>query len=183
MIREKGMFGWAWSVGGASSKIGGGMMSMGCLAHAYEQALVAQGAGKMRRHRWRCRGQMAVECAFVFPVVAVIAFIVANALVFAGDCAAFDQIVREAVCMQADDGREDSGAAEVGARVVERLNKDHIEVSVVAESGAMGHVRYRATASYRPPFLSGATVFGARVPALTHEIGFTVSPYRKGVVV
>ena len=158
-------------------------MSMGCLAHAYEQALVAQGAGKMRRHRWRCRGQMAVECAFVFPVVAVIAFIVANALVFAGDCAAFDQIVREAVCMQVDDGREDSGAAEVRARVVERLNKDHIEVSVVAESGAMGHIRYRATASYRPPFLSGATVFGARVPALTHEIGFTVSPYRKGVVV
>ena len=57
-------------------------MPMGCLAYAYEQALVAQGAGKMRRHRWRCRGQMAVECAFVFPVVAVIAFIVANALVF-----------------------------------------------------------------------------------------------------
>ena len=157
-------------------------MSMGCWAHARERDSMAHRAGKMRRHRWRCRGQMAVECAFVFPVVAVIAFIVANALVFAGDCAAFDQIVREAVCMQADDGREDSGAAEVRARVVERLNKDHIEVSVVAESGAMGHIRYRATASYRPPFLSGATVFGARVPALTHEIGFTVSPYRKGVV-
>ena len=91
-------------------------MSMGCWVHARERDSMAHRAGKMRRYRWRCRGQMAVECAFVFPVVAVIAFIVANALVFAGDCAAFDQIVREAVCMQADDGREDSGAAEVRAR-------------------------------------------------------------------
>lgn len=55
-----------------------------------------------------------------------------------GVCAAFDQIVREAVCWQVDDGREDSGAAEVRARVVERLNKDHIEVSVVGRKWGYG---------------------------------------------
>lgn len=127
-------------------------------------------------------GQMAVECAFVFPIMAVVAFIVSQALVFAGDCAAFDQVVREAVCLQTDDGREDSGAAEIKARVEQRLNKSHIEVSVASEGRGVGHIRYVATASYRPPFLSGITVFGAKVPPLTHEVGFTVSPYRKGIV-
>ena len=129
-------------------------------------------------------GQMAVEFAVVAPVMAAVAFIAVNALVFVGDCAAFDIVARDAIRLQADDGYEGaSGAAEVRGRIEEGLGMEHVSVQVACERVGAGHVRYTATAAFLPPFLRGVSVFGASVPSLEHEVSFTVSPYRKGVVV
>lgn len=129
------------------------------------------------------RGQMAVEFAAIAPVMAAVAFIVLNALIFAGDCAAFDAAARDAVRLQADDGWEAQGAAEVRARIESQLDMDYESVEVTCEKTGMGHVRYTARTSFTPPFLEGVSVFGVGVPALRHEVEFTISPYRKGVVV
>lgn len=139
-----------------------------------------------RRRRAVCdmRGQMTVEAAVVLPVMVALAFIVANALVFVGDCAAFDIVARDAIRLQADDGWEGSqGAAEVRVRIEEGLSMEHESVEVACERAGSGHVRYTAKISFSPPFLRGASVFGVSVPPLEHEVRFTVSPYRKGVVV
>lgn len=129
------------------------------------------------------RGQMAVEFAVAAPVMAAVAFIVLNALIFVGDCAAFDAAARDAIRLQADDGWEAQSAAEVRARIESRLGMEHESVEVTCEKTGMGHVRYTACASFMPPFLEGVRVFGVSVPALRHEVEFTISPYRKGVAV
>lgn len=138
-----------------------------------------------RRIRGRVgSGQATVEFAVVFPVLVAVAFIAANALVFLGDCAAFDSIVRDAVRLQADDGFEgQQGAVEVCARVEGALDMPHERVQVTCSRVGVGHVRYTAETAFSPPFLRGVSVFGVSVPPLKHEVSFVVSPYRKGVVV
>lgn len=131
----------------------------------------------------RSSGQMAVEFAVTMPIIAMVAFIALNGLIFAGDCVAFDIAARDAVRLQADDGSEADCAAEVRTRIEERLGMSHESVEVACETVGLGHLQYTATASFAPPFLSGASIFGVSVPQLRHEVSFTVSPYRKGVVV
>ncbi len=129
-------------------------------------------------------GQMTVEAAAVLPVMAAVAFIVVNALVFVGDCTAFDIVARDAIRLQADDGYEGgSGAAEVRARIEEGLSMDYERVEVTCERVGAGHVRYTASIAFSPPFLGGVSVFGIGVPSIEHETSLTVSPYRKGVVI
>lgn len=129
------------------------------------------------------RGQMAVEFAVAMPVIAAVAFILVNGLIFAGDCAAFDIAARDAIRMQADDGWEPQAASEVRARIEDRLGMEHESVEVTCEKTGSGHVRYTAAANFSPPFLEGVNVFGVEAFALRHEVEFTVSPYRKGVVI
>ncbi len=132
----------------------------------------------------RLCGQMTVEAAVVLPVMAAMAFVLVNVLVFVGDCTAFDIVARDAIRLQADDGYESAeGAAEVRARIEEGLSMDHEEVTVVCERTVTGHVRYTAKTAFTPPFLRGVSVFGMSAPALEHEVSMTVSPYRKGVAV
>lgn len=137
----------------------------------------------MRRCGFDARGQMAVEFAMAMPVVAAVAFILVNALIFVGDCAAFDIAARDAIRMQADDGWEPQAASEVRARIEERLGMEHESVEVTCERTGVGHIRYTASANFSPPFLEGVSVFGVEAFALRHEVEFTVSPYRKGVVI
>lgn len=130
----------------------------------------------------RRQGQMAVEFAVIMPVIAILAFILLNGLIFAGDCVAFDIAARDAIRLQADDGWEAQAAAEVRSRIEQRLGMEHESVEVTCEKTGAGHIRYTASAAFSPPFLEGASVFGVNVGELRHEVEFTVSPYRKGVV-
>lgn len=138
----------------------------------------------MRIGRRCSSGQMTVEFAVVFPVLLMVGFISVNALVFLGDCAAFDIVARDAIRLQADDGqREAQGCAETCARIERGLSMEHETVSVTSERTAAGHIRYVARTAFSPPFLKGVRVFGIAVPPLEHEVAFVVSPYRAGVVV
>ena len=134
--------------------------------------------------RLGCDGQMTVEFAALFPAVLMAAFVALQGMVFAGDCAAFDAVARDAIRQQADDGYEGSaGASEVCAHIEESLGFQHVQVSVACEKTELGHARYTAKMEYRPRFLVDASIFGVRAPALSHEVSLTVSPYRKGVVI
>ena len=133
--------------------------------------------------RTRSSGQMTVELAVVFPVLLIVGFISVNAFVFLGDCAAFDVVARDAIRLQADDGnREAQGCAEICARIEKGLSMNHETVSVTSERTAAGHIRYVAKTAFAPPFLKGVRVFGVVVPMLEHEVAYTISPYRAGVI-
>lgn len=137
----------------------------------------------MRIGRRRSSGQMTVEFAVVFPVLLMVGFISVNALVFLGDCAAFDIVARDAIRLQADDGQHEAqGCVEICARIEKGLSMEHEAVSVTSERTVAGHIRYVARTAFSPPFLKGAQVFGVAVPPLEHEVVFVVSPYRAGVI-
>ena len=120
----------------------------------------------------------------MFPVLLMVGFISVNALVFLGDCAAFDIVARDAIRLQADDGQHEAqGCVEICARIEKGLSMEHEAVSVTSERTAAGHIRYVARTAFSPPFLKGAQVFGVAVPPLEHEVVFVVSPYRAGVIV
>lgn len=128
-------------------------------------------------------GQMTVELAVVFPVMVAVGFICVNAFVFMGDCAAFDEVARDAIRLQADDGGDLAQcAADVRIRIEEGISMEHERVSVTCERAGTGHMKYTAATSFSPPFLRGVRVFGVEVPKLKHELTFFVSPYRAGVV-
>lgn len=128
-------------------------------------------------------GQMTVELAVLLPVIAAVAFIATMGMTFAGECTAFDIAFRESVRLQADDGWESDSALQVETELAERLPSLHGSVSVSCERAGVGHARYKGILTFEPPFLRGVSVFGIAVPALRHEAEFTVSPYRKGVLV
>lgn len=129
-------------------------------------------------------GQMTIEFAVVFPVLVIVAFIALQGIAFAGDCVAFDEVARDVIRRQADDGYEGAdGAGEVAVSIEEALGLEHIEVEATCEKNLAGHVRYEVTMHYTPPLLKGVTVFGSGVPRLTHGVSLTISPYRKGVVI
>ncbi len=128
-------------------------------------------------------GQMTVEFAVAFPILLMVGFIALNAMVFLGDCAAFDIVARDAIRLQADDGNDVAqNAADVRARIEEGVSMDHESVSVLCERTDAGHMKYTAKTAFTPPFLSGARVFGVQVPRIKHQVEFTVSPYRAGVI-
>ena len=127
-------------------------------------------------------GQMTVEFAVAFPVLLMVGFIAVNALVFLGDCAAFDIVARDAARLQADDGADMAqNAADVRARIEEGISMQHERVSVYCERTESGHLKYTAKTAFTPPFLSGVRVFGIEAPSLKHQVEFTVSPFRAGV--
>ncbi len=131
----------------------------------------------------RRAGQMTVEFAMAFPVMLMVGFIAVNALVFLGDCAAFDIVARDAVRLQADDGGDVAqNAAEVRARIEEGISMQHERVSVFCERTDAGHMKYTAKTTFSPPFLRGVRVFGIEAPGIKHQVEFTVSPFRSGVV-
>ena len=124
--------------------------------------------------RTRSSGQMTVELAVVFPVLLIVGFISVNA---------FDVVARDAIRLQADDGnREAQSCAEICARIEKGLSMNHETVSVTSERTAAGHIRYVAKTAFAPPFLKGVRVFGVVVPMLEHEVAYTISPYRAGVI-
>ena len=45
------------------------------------------------------RGQMTIEFALLFPVMLMIALIACNSILFLSECASFDRIFRESVCV------------------------------------------------------------------------------------
>lgn len=141
--------------------------------------------GGCARRGWAQNAQMTVEAAVVLPVLLAVGVIACHALTFLSDCAAFDQAFRTAVCQEVDDGFEGAlGAAEVGHRVAEDVGIPEERISVACDTVALGHLQY--TGTYRCPaglFGSDVEVFGMRAPDLSHQVTFTVSPYRKGVVI
>lgn len=134
-------------------------------------------------------GQMAVELAFAFPILLVVALVAINALIFFSECAAFDVAFREGVrlcCTSPGYGQDGSGAqANLEAYMGVLCNGPNEEIAVSVRPKSWGYKEYIGKLTFRPTVFSHqirSTVFGVAFPVLTHEIAFTVDSYKPGVV-
>ena len=140
---------------------------------------------------WRGeRGQMTVEMAVAMPVLIAVALLAVNALLYLGDCAAFDRLARQAVCVYAAAppyGQTTlASAGDVEAELRQSFSASNQEVHVSAEQCAGGYVRFSATLRFSPTLFGrsfSGQVFGIDLPAVSHTATITVDPYRPGVVV
>lgn len=112
-------------------------------------------------------GQMTVEFAVVFPVMLVMAAIALHAMVYAGECARFDEAVRNAIRLEVENGTDRNDAlASIERTVRECMDRD-VEVSASSTEQGVGQVRY--TVELRMP----ATLFGM---PLGDVMGFSIPP-------
>ena len=148
--------------------------------------MIAAAAGRWGRE-WRA-GQMTVELMAVLPVAIAIAVIAVNALTFFVDCAKFDRVARNAVCVQAASPgygvQSPQSQANIAAAVQEHMEGDFEQVSAEYEGTGGGLVRYVVTLDYTPNlFGMGArdSVFGVMLPHLRHSTSLVIDPYKPGV--
>ena len=129
-------------------------------------------------------GQMAVELAVVLPTLLVVLVIIIDGLVFASECARFDQLAPQRVISlavsPAKDGY-DSGArsAAVQAALEADFARKGSSVSVSCEDAGVplaSMTTYHCTFRFTPWPLSAA---GAPA-ALTHSCDFSIDPYTPG---
>lgn len=144
--------------------------------------------GVARRLRGE-QGQMTVEMAVAMPVLIAVALLAVNALMYLGDCAAFDREARQAVCVYAAAppyGQTTLGSAgDIEDELRSSFSADNQEVHVVGEYCSGGYVRFDATLTFRPTLFGrsfSGQVFGVSLPSVSHTATLTVDPYRPGVV-
>ena len=105
------------------------------------------------------RGQMTTEFALLFPVMLMIALIACNSILFLSECASFDRIFRESVCVFAPSpASEDQG----------------------------GLTTYTATLAFTPTIFGAyplRRVFDVELSPIEHPITMSVDSYKPGVFV
>ena len=122
------------------------------------------------------RGQMTVELAAAFPVLIIVAVIAVNALAFFSECAAFDNVFRDAVRVHATSPAAGQGIA---------FDAENETVRVSAEGVSGGHTRFTGTLEYMPTLFGlglRSTVFGIALPPLKHAASIAVDCYKPGVL-
>ena len=82
------------------------------------------------------RGQMTIEFALLFPVMLMIALIACNSILFLSECASFDRIFRESVCVFAPSPASEETTGQICAHIEEALaqfnERDYLSCSVSA---------------------------------------------------
>lgn len=134
------------------------------------------------------KGQMSIEFAIMFPVMLLIALVAFNSVMFLSQCAAFDRIFRESVCVYAPSPASDQGSGQVSAQVLETLEgfqeKDYLECSVTSDAQTSGLSTYTGTLAYTPTVFGAyplRQVFGLALPLIEHTVSMTVDTYKPGV--
>lgn len=135
------------------------------------------------------RGQGTVEFAVMFPAVLVVAVIAMNALLFFGDCAAYDKQARQAVRIVATSPAYGQGVgqsvAEVNALLNGAFDASNLSSRVIAEGASDGFVKFTATLEFAPTLFGLGLkdqVLGVPLPKLQHSVSFSVDAYRPGVL-
>ena len=133
------------------------------------------------------RGQMTVELAAAFPVLIIVAVIAVNALAFFSECAAFDNVFRDAVRVHATSPAAGQGIEQSSALVQTALSAafdaENEAVRVSAEGVSGGHTRFTGTLEYMPTLFGlglRSTVFGIPLPPLTHAVSISCDCYKPG---
>lgn len=134
-------------------------------------------------------GQMTVEFVVAFPVMLIIAVISINAILFFSECASFDRLARQCICVHAASPGYGQGRDQVVAAIQGELDEsfdgEWLGVEVSASASSMGHVRYTAILSFQPTLAGRAfsrNVFGASISPLRHQVSMVIDPYRPGVI-
>ena len=136
-----------------------------------------------------CQGQSTIEFVVVFPVLLIIAVVAVNAMLFFGDCAAFDRCARQSIrAVAASPGYGQSVGASVG-QIQEQLeaqfDKEYQEAHVTAGATSGGLTTFTATLEFYPTLFGMGLkreVLGVSLPSLSHSVDLTVWVYKPGVV-
>ena len=101
------------------------------------------------------RGQMTTEFALLFPVMLMIALIACNSILFLSECASFDRIFRESVCVFAPSPASEETTGQICAHIEEALaqfnERDYLSCSVSASEDQGGLTPQRSHS--HPPSL------------------------------
>lgn len=93
------------------------------------------------------RGQMTIEFALLFPVMLMIALIACNSILFLSECASFDRIFRESVCVFAPSPASEETTGQICAHIEEALaqfnERDYLSCSVSASEGRWSYHLHR----------------------------------------
>ena len=134
------------------------------------------------------KGQMTIEFAVMFPVMLMIAVIAFNSMMFLSQCAAFDRLFRNAVCVYAPSPASEQGPDQICALITNDLDafseKDSLDCSVSSNGRSDGLVTYTGTLFYTPTLFGThplRQVFGVALPSIEHNVQMTVDHYRPGV--
>lgn len=136
----------------------------------------------------REKGQMTVEFAVIFPVFIVLAAIAVNALLLFSECASFDNIFRDAVRVYATSPafcqNDEQSKALIAATLDESFNHPFETSSVSVEQKNNRYVCFSATLEFFPTLFGHKqqlSVFGVKMPPLTHSTSLVVDCYRPGI--
>lgn len=130
------------------------------------------------------RGQMAVELAVVIPIIMIVMVIVIDMMVFASECARFDQLApQKVIALASSPGRDGYDASSRASAVQNALAADFgkrgSSVSVSTEDASMplaSMTIYHCTFKFAPWPLSVADA-----PAtIEHTCSFAIDPYTPG---
>lgn len=130
------------------------------------------------------QGQMTVEFAAVFPVMLIAAAIALHAMVYAGECARFDEVARNAIRLEAENGTDPEDAVRAIEQTVAACMDCDADVTASCEGEGIGQMRYTVEMEL-PAAVFGMPlreVAGFRVPPLAHHVEMTVCVRRKAVV-
>jgi hypothetical protein len=131
---------------------------------------------------------MTVEMMAVLPVAIIIAVIAVNALVFFGDCAAFDRVARNAVRVYATSPsygvQAGQSQASIESAVEAAAGGEFTSVEVACEGMGGGLTRYTVTLDYAPNLFGMGmreSVLGVSLPRLKHSTSLVVDTYKAGI--
>lgn len=134
-------------------------------------------------------GQMTVEFVAAFPVMLIIAVVSINAILFFSECASFDRLARQLICVHASSPAYGQGpeqlAADVEGELKASFDKEWLDVRVEVSDASAGHARYTATLGFTPTLVGrsfSGNVFGVEVSPLRHQVSMVVDPYRPGAI-
>ncbi len=136
------------------------------------------------------RGQMTIEFALLFPVMLMIALIACNSILFLSECASFDRIFRESVCVFAPSPASEETTGQICAHIEDALaqfnERDYLSCNVSASEDQGGLTTYTATLAFTPTIFGAyplRRVFDVELSPIEHPITMTVDSYKPGVFV
>lgn len=137
-----------------------------------------------------CEGQMTVEFVVAFPVMLAIALVAMNSLLFFSECASFDRLARQSICVHAAAPAYGKGSGQLAADIRSELqasfDRDWLNVEVEVSGASFGHARYVAILEFTPTLFGrsfSGNAFGVRITPLSHQVSMVVDPYRPGAIV
>lgn len=133
---------------------------------------------------------MTVEFVVAFPAMLAIALVAMNALLFFSECASFDRLARQSICVHAAAPAYGKGSGQIAAGIQSELqasfDREWLQVEVGVSGAPLGHARYTATLGFTPTLFGrsfSGNVFGVRISPLEHQVSMVVDPYRPGAIV
>lgn len=129
-----------------------------------------------------------IEFAIAFPVIIIVSLITLNALLFASDCARFDNIAKNSIRTHASSpsfGEESSQSEKLILSELKESFSNKFYKLKVNSSQDNGYHTYRAELQFYPTYFSESPlrqVFNVVFSPLKHECSLTLNTYKPSIL-